>query len=146
MVEQRLKIARNSTGLSQRKFAEKMGIAYRSLQTYEKNAASLTITLALKIASYCNINPTWLLTGEGEMNAKPEDATIDFVDASHAELITKFKQKELAKEINRLMVELEKIDPGELNGLKELLEFKHSKKMEQCQQTWDCVDRRKTGR
>lgn len=158
MIEERIKKARKITGLSQRKFAEKLGIAYRSLQTYEKNATSLTIAMAEKIASLCGISPSWLLTGEGDMAAKEKQTwnvndvtpayttaeTVNFTDLTHAELVKEFKQKELAKEINRLIVEIEKVDPEELTELKEYLEFKLMKRTES-KPDWNGSDRRKKG-
>lgn len=67
MVGDRLKQAMKVLGLTQQDVSDSIGIsrAYVSQLINEKYQITKTIALALK--SEFNLNPTWLLTGEGEM-------------------------------------------------------------------------------
>lgn len=66
-MNERIKEIRKKEGLSQQKFADKLGIARGNIAAYEvgKNAPSdAAISL---ICSKFNVNEEWLRTGNGEM-------------------------------------------------------------------------------
>ena len=66
-MNERIKEIRKKEGLSQQKFADKLGIARGNIAAYEvgKNAPSDAV-ISL-ICSKFNVNEKWLRTGNGEM-------------------------------------------------------------------------------
>lgn len=74
-MNERIKNIRKKEGLSQQKFADKLGIARGNIAAYEvgKNAPSDAV-ISL-ICSKFNVNKEWLLTGKGDMYDVPEDET-----------------------------------------------------------------------
>lgn len=72
-MNERIKDIRKKEGLSQQKFADKLGIARGNIAAYEvgKNAPSDAV-ISL-ICSKFNVNKDWLLTGKGDMYDVPED-------------------------------------------------------------------------
>lgn len=78
-MNERIKDIRKKEGLSQQKFADKLGIARGNIAAYEvgKNAPSDAV-ISL-ICSKFNVNKDWLLTGKGDMYDAPEDETAAIV-------------------------------------------------------------------
>lgn len=74
-MNERIKNIRKKEGLSQQKFADKLGIARGNIAAYEvgKNAPSDAV-ISL-ICSKFNVNKEWILTGKGDMYDVPEDET-----------------------------------------------------------------------
>lgn len=72
-MNERIKDIRKKEGLSQQKFADKLGIARGNIAAYEvgKNAPSDAV-ISL-ICSKFNVNKDWILTGKGDMYDIPED-------------------------------------------------------------------------
>ena len=70
-VSDRLKIARESTGKSQREMADQLGTSFRAWQDYEagKNFPGGKVFESLVKLGF---NANWLLTGEGEMRRETE--------------------------------------------------------------------------
>ena len=62
---QRLTAARESTGLSQRKFATMLGINQNTLVKYELGERDPGLSLVKKIIEITKVNPRWLLLGIG---------------------------------------------------------------------------------
>ena len=114
MIENRLKKLRETHSLSQRKFAEKVGVSYRSWQNYEKDASALSIKMLKNIASICDINEAWLLTGEGEAsqskesNIEPIDPAVQILDEAEKETGIKLNPKQRQKVARILREELKK--------------------------------------
>ena len=71
MSNERLTLARESTGLSMRKFAEAIGVSPATISLLEKGERELQVQTAKAIEKEFGINETWLLTGEGDMKAPP---------------------------------------------------------------------------
>ena len=70
-IGERLREAREQKGLEQTVLAAKIGVVPRTLQRWEKGEQvpdGLEIT---RIAKVTGVQPTWLLTGEGEIYAAP---------------------------------------------------------------------------
>ena len=62
----RIKEARNKAGLTQEVLAKMLGIAYPTLNKYEKGHRIPDAELLSRIAKELKCDPAWLLTGEGE--------------------------------------------------------------------------------
>lgn len=66
-METRLKQVRESAGISQRKFASRLGLTGSAVSLIEGGERPVTERTIKAIASEFNINEHWLRTGEGEM-------------------------------------------------------------------------------
>lgn len=71
----RVKMVRESEGLSMAKFAERLGVSHGSISLLESGKRNLTPQMAKLISKEFGVNETWLLTGEGSMMdpISPED-------------------------------------------------------------------------
>jgi len=73
----RVREARENKELDQATLADKIGVVTRTLQRWEKGDQIPDGISITKIAKATNVQPTWLLTGEGEMYptspARPEN-------------------------------------------------------------------------
>ncbi|RCK72251.1 MAG: LexA repressor [Ignavibacteriae bacterium] len=69
----RIHEARINKELDQHTLAQKLGIATRTLQRWEKGEQVPDSIYLMKIAKATNVRPEWLLTGEGEMYAYPPE-------------------------------------------------------------------------
>lgn len=74
---QRIRLVRGN--LTQDKFAKLVKINPNTFRNYEKGDSLPNIEVAARICEELEINPTWLMTGEGPMNTKEalEQAQID---------------------------------------------------------------------
>ena len=70
-IGERLRTARENKALDQATLAEKIGVVTRTLQRWEKGEQVPDGIAITRIAKATNVQPTWLLTGEGEMYAPP---------------------------------------------------------------------------
>jgi repressor LexA len=70
-IGERLKTARENKELDQTTLAEKVGVVTRTLQRWEKGEQVPDGLAITKIAKVTNVQPTWLLTGQGEMYPAP---------------------------------------------------------------------------
>jgi len=68
----RIKEIRTALHLNQKEFGELLGVNQRTVSNWETNRNEPSIEILSKITSLWGINPTWLLTGEGEMFIKKE--------------------------------------------------------------------------
>jgi len=66
-VNERLKILRKSLNLSQKEFAEKLGIKQGSYSALETGSSKITNSSLLLLVNTYNVNTNWLLYGDGEM-------------------------------------------------------------------------------
>jgi transcriptional regulator with XRE-family HTH domain len=64
---ERLKTARESLGIKQGVFASKIGMEQGSLSDIERGRKKLSNVAFRRVAQHFGINPTWVMTGEGEM-------------------------------------------------------------------------------
>ncbi|PWB61132.1 MAG: hypothetical protein C3F17_13485 [Bradyrhizobiaceae bacterium] len=67
IIGDRLREARTNRHLDQISLAEKIGVVTRTLQRWEKGEQVPDGVALTKIAKATGVQPTWLLTGEGEM-------------------------------------------------------------------------------
>lgn len=66
-MNERLKSIRVQLGLSRKAFAEDIGINERSLVNYESGERTIPTNVVTALYEKLNINPVWLLTGQGDM-------------------------------------------------------------------------------
>lgn len=64
-IQERLRMLRGDT--SRRAFADKLGITESTLRNYEKGLSSPGYEFLIEIIKKLQINPSWLLTGQGAM-------------------------------------------------------------------------------
>ena len=75
----RLKIARKSKGITQDKLAELIGTSRGVISNLELNRTETQQPIIINaICSVLEINPDWLMTGDGEMD-NPKSAKSDYV-------------------------------------------------------------------
>jgi repressor LexA len=67
----RIREARLNKELDQASLAEKIGIVTRTLQRWEKSEQVPDGAALMKLARATNVQPNWLLTGDGEMYPPP---------------------------------------------------------------------------
>ena len=74
-IGERVREARESKQMDQASLAEKVGVVTRTLQRWEKGEQVPDGVIITKIARVTNVQPTWLLTGEGGMYSSPSRPT-----------------------------------------------------------------------
>jgi len=105
------------------KFANSIGISagYFSEIINLKTGPSFNLIFGIS-KIYPDINTNWLVTGCGEpflSDVKTsEKQECDVLDIEHIGLVRKFKDKELALEINWDLLRLEELDPGSLREIR----------------------------
>ena len=103
MISERLKILINYMNLSQKDFAISIGLTPSSLNDIlNGRTKNISKTLLIAIRYVYNINPAWLLTGEGEMFNSPsdiKDGKVNYTAISDINEITRTRWfKNLTKE------------------------------------------------
>lgn len=88
----RLKLLRLSLGITQKDFAEKIGITASALSSYENNLKNPSITVAKRIAETFNVSIDWLCGLTNEMNSEEDIKTY----ADLIRLFLKIQQLEFA--------------------------------------------------
>lgn len=74
-MKERIKQLRNSLGLTQQKFADRLGLKRQTIAAYEIGNIEPSDSTLLLICKEFGINKNWLLTGKGDMYDMPEDET-----------------------------------------------------------------------
>jgi transcriptional regulator with XRE-family HTH domain len=70
-IGERLKDKRIARGWNQRQIADIAGVTNAAVSKWESNGgASISAIVALKLAQKLNVNPFWLIFGQGEANDK----------------------------------------------------------------------------
>lgn len=69
-LNQRVLLIRNTLNISQKNFAQKIGIKQNTLCCIEKNISKVTNHLIITICAIFKVNESWLRTGEGDMFIK----------------------------------------------------------------------------
>lgn len=72
----RLAAAREAAGMTQAVLAKRMGVKIRTLQTWEEDLSEPRANKLSMISGVLNVSMVWLITGEGEGVALPEDEAI----------------------------------------------------------------------
>ena len=114
----RLKQVRKSLGYSQKDFSSKLGIAISTYQHYERGDREAPISLLPKITVF-GVSLDWLLAGQGSVKAESDSditntnhpTSHDMVELQHMNLVKGFIDKQRAFNIDKELVELEKLAP-----------------------------------
>ena len=69
----RIAAARDAIGMGEKDLARRMGISTRTLQAWEADTAEPRANKLQMLAGLLNVSIKWLLTGEGEGIAAPEE-------------------------------------------------------------------------
>lgn len=79
-MNERLKELRKYLGLTQKSFAQKLGITDSGLSNLENGKRNLTEQMIISICREYNVNRDWLVDGAGDMFADLSGATLeDFI-------------------------------------------------------------------
>lgn len=78
-MKDRIKKIRKNAGLTQEKFAERLGIKRNTIATYETGRSEPMDNIIISICREFSVNEDWLRTGEGEIYDIPEDETAAIV-------------------------------------------------------------------
>lgn len=79
MIGNRLKEVRDYLKINQKVFADKLGISAVNLSRYENEIVALPDDIKIILIKDYNVNPLWLLLGEGDMFINNDaDADVSF--------------------------------------------------------------------
>jgi transcriptional regulator with XRE-family HTH domain len=72
----RLAAAREAAGMSPETLAKRLGVKLITLEKWEQDASEPRANKLSMVAGVLNVSMVWLITGEGEGIADPDDAAI----------------------------------------------------------------------
>ena len=109
-------------------FAVKYDIKYTTYKSYEDfriPTSEFLLRLTNEIAPKVNLD--WILTGQGEMyRSDMQQATNNLASLAHQNLVTQFKNQDMAEAINRTLLEIEKIDESKMEYVKGVVDTLYS--------------------
>lgn len=79
-MNQRIRQLRKALDLSQREFAEKIGLKQNAISYMEKSGSTVTEQNIKAICSQFSVNENWLRTGSGKMFLENEKKQKEFFD------------------------------------------------------------------
>jgi len=91
-IGERIKLLRKTLGLTQREFAEKIGIGEKTLRNYESGKFAPKEAVLRNIEQTFSVNPEWLRHGKGEM-FKPKIVVSDPLEVAAARIIETIAEK-----------------------------------------------------
>ena len=68
----RFKLFREFLGLSQKEFADKLGVSQKAISQWERGERAIPAVILKELKEHLNLNIDWLLTGEGEPFIQPK--------------------------------------------------------------------------
>ncbi len=101
-MNKRIKILRKSLDLSQKQFAEKIGLKQNAISYMEKEGATVTEQNIKSICFTFNVNENWLRTGEGNMFEKQTNQLFELASTTFQELKPEY-QEYILKQIDQLL-------------------------------------------
>jgi transcriptional regulator with XRE-family HTH domain len=115
-IGKRIKEVRGSD--SQAEFAAKLKVGQSTIARYERGSRAPDAKFILLLKENYQINPNWLITGEGSkkiiqngIDTPDQNASITQVVIEHQDMVRDFKDHEKAIEFNQYLIEIEKHDP-----------------------------------
>lgn len=86
-VQERIKAVRVSKGLSQKDFAEAIGISRGYVSRLETEQLQIQDRIFKLISSELGVSELWLRTGEGQMNNQAIEDMIEFADSARGKVV-----------------------------------------------------------
>lgn len=111
IIGMRLKLKRNSLGITQSQLGEKLGLTFQQIQKYEKGVNAINIVKLLKIAELLNTNIDYFIGSLNENSA----AASKLIDENYIEnkntirllnYFSKIKNNDIKQKIINLIKEL----------------------------------------
>lgn len=146
--QDRLNFILNELKMGPQALADSLQLPVHKIKSIKIGKVKISSEIALLIEQKFNFNFKWIMTGHGD----PRDGVIGYpvisLDdncikehstkyatgaLSHELIIKKFKQRDLAKDINWKLLKLENIDPQELNEIGDFIEYRTLKAIERRQ-------------
>lgn len=78
-MNERIKLLRNTLGLTMEKFGNRLGVGKSAINKIEKGENNVSDQMFKAICREFNVNEEWLRNGTGEMFSLPEDETAALV-------------------------------------------------------------------
>ena len=104
----RIRAIRKSMNLSQTAFGSKIGVGLGVIKNLEQGKTQLTSPLFELFCNIFNVNPNWLITGEGEM----------FVDSSNNSSLSSLRQEyDLSDDAIKVIQNFIQMTPNEQSSL-----------------------------
>lgn len=114
-ISDRIKYIRG--GLTQKQFADKLGVSLGAVQHWEINNQVPKGDILVRFMEVFGVNINWLLTGDGEryLNSstpkhRENSSVIKIVDLEHDDVIKKFNDKPRSKEANINLLRIESVN------------------------------------
>ena len=107
MFGQRLELIRRQLNLTQSQFAQILGIKQSVYGRYRDGVGNITADMLLSLLKRLNINPTWLISGEGSMFLPPGESRRDAYEAVKNATLEAVLQK--AADYDRLKAEFDEL-------------------------------------
>ena len=79
-MNKRIRELRKSLGMSQKDFADKIGLKQNAISYMEKEGSTVTAQNIKTICTQFSVNEAWLRTGEGKMYLENEKKQREFFD------------------------------------------------------------------
>lgn len=140
LIGSRIKQFRKIIGLKTKDFSSLIGISQGALSGLENEKSKPSADTLSSIVQHTDINPVWLLTGEGEPCCVPSrdsdeqkyrrvnecenkntDKDSNVIEIQHMELVRGFQDKKRAKKINEILIEIEHLRPIALKDIENYL-------------------------
>ncbi|MFD1771760.1 hypothetical protein [Sphingobacterium suaedae] len=109
-VKDRVLLIANASGQRKNDFFLALGLSYANFKGGQKKTGLNSDTLLKILAGYPNIDPAWLLTGEGDMYRRmdttaPTVSSVELLHASEPDMIKTLRQVVAVQEKNIQLLE-----------------------------------------
>ncbi len=147
----RVAYVRLKSGLSMNDFGNIVGLSKGNISRLENHSYDPSYKSIVEICKNFKVNPSWLLLNIGEpddethIEIEPVTTPSNETEFEHMALVKTFKNKELAKELNIILKEIEDLDSDHLREVKGILRSELSM-LRLTSQSYTGEDRRKVQR
>lgn len=100
----RLAVAREAQGMTQKAFAKRMGVALKTVDAWENDISEPRANKLQMVAGLLNVSMKWLLTGEGDGPEilETEDSSAEIHDLMAEMRVLRTQMNQAAEQIGRL--------------------------------------------